>query len=92
MAMKKLIILTLGCALLVGPAFAQSENPVAIFKSLDGNGDEKLSMSEAQSRVPELTLQMYDDADGNNDGQLSQDEFVFALRAYDKAKAEGRIR
>lgn len=90
--MKKLIILALACTALSGTAFAQSENPITVFKSLDGNGDGNLSMSEAQSRVPELTLSMYTDADDNGDFQLNQDEFVFALREYNKAKAEGRIK
>jgi hypothetical protein len=90
--MKKLTLIALTCTLLSGTAFGQGENPITVFKSLDGNGDGNLSMGEAQSRVPDLTLQMYTKADQNSDFQLNQDEFVFALREYEKAKAEGRIR
>ncbi|HEY4199382.1 MAG TPA: EF-hand domain-containing protein [Devosiaceae bacterium] len=90
--MKKLLLLAaVSATLLSGTAFGQA-GPQADFKKLDLNGDGNLSINEAQTAVPELTLKMYISADGNNDGRLDPDEFVFAQRAYEQAKAEGRIK
>lgn len=85
--MKKMIFLAIGFTALAGSAFAQGTNAVYVFKDVDIDGDNYVSMSEAQARAPDITLGQYMNADSDKDGRLNQDEFAVALKAYTEAHA-----
>jgi Ca2+-binding EF-hand superfamily protein len=62
-------------------------DPEQVFKSLDANGDGKLTKDELPSRLADR----FDLIDGNGDGVVSQDEFMAILKLFSGGE-QGQLR